>query len=57
MPIGMIERVIAEAAPRGLREVIPSTMGEPLLYQDFDRILALCREHRVKLKRRCSRGR
>ena len=49
MPIEMIERVIAEAAPRGLREVIPSTMGEPLLYQDFDRILELCREHRVKL--------
>lgn len=49
MPIAMIERVIAEAAPRGLREVIPSTMGEPLLYKDFDRILELCREHGVKL--------
>jgi glycosyltransferase involved in cell wall biosynthesis/MoaA/NifB/PqqE/SkfB family radical SAM enzyme len=49
MPIALIERVIAEAAPRGLREVIPSTMGEPLLYPDFDRILELCREHRVKL--------
>jgi len=49
MPIELIERVIAECAPRGLREVIPSTMGEPLLYADFDRILALCREHGVKL--------
>lgn len=49
MPIEMIERVIAEAAPRGLREVIPSTMGEPLLYKDFDRILELCREHKVRL--------
>ncbi|MCA9690985.1 MAG: glycosyltransferase, partial [Myxococcales bacterium] len=49
MPIELIERVIAEAAPRGLREVIPSTMGEPLLYSDFDRLLELCREHQVKL--------
>jgi glycosyltransferase involved in cell wall biosynthesis/MoaA/NifB/PqqE/SkfB family radical SAM enzyme len=49
MPIALLERVIAEAAPQGLREVIPSTMGEPLLYQDFDRILELCREHGVKL--------
>jgi len=49
MPIALIERVIAECAPNGLREVIPSTMGEPLLYADFDRILELCREHSVKL--------
>ncbi len=49
MPIEMIERVIAEAAPRGLREVIPSTMGEPLLYRDFDRIIELCHEHGVML--------
>ncbi|HGG57963.1 MAG TPA: glycosyltransferase, partial [Nannocystis exedens] len=49
MPIEMIERVIAEAAPRGLREVIPSTMGEPLLYRDFDRIIELCHEHKVML--------
>lgn len=49
MPIDMIRRVIGEAAGRGLREVIPSTMGEPLLYDDFEEILALCREHKVKL--------
>lgn len=49
MPIALIERVIAEAAPRGLREVIPSTMGEPLLYDDFERIVELCRAHGVKL--------
>lgn len=49
MPIELIRRVIAEAAPHGLREVIPSTMGEPLLYEHFDEILDLCREHGVKL--------
>jgi glycosyltransferase involved in cell wall biosynthesis/MoaA/NifB/PqqE/SkfB family radical SAM enzyme len=49
MPVALIERIIAEAAPRGLREVIPSTMGEPLLYDDFERIIELCRAHGVRL--------
>jgi len=49
MPIELVRRVIAEAAPHGLREVIPSTMGEPLLYEDFDAILDACRAHGVKL--------
>lgn len=49
MPFGMIERVIAEAAPHGLREVIPSTMGEPLLYEHFEDILDLCDSYGVKL--------
>ncbi len=49
MPIELVRQIIAEAAPHGLREVIPSTMGEPLLYEHFDEILALCLDHRVKL--------
>ena len=49
MPFEMIERVVAEAAPRGLREIIPSTMGEPLLYTEFDKILDLCHRYGVKL--------
>jgi len=49
MPIELIERVIKEAAPLGLKEIVPSTMGEPLLYPDFERILALCAEYGVKL--------
>ncbi len=49
MPIALIEKIIAEAAPLGLREVIPSTMGEPLLYNDFERILELCQRYQVKL--------
>ncbi len=49
MPFSMIERVIAEAAPKGLREIIPSTMGEPLLYEHFDDILGLCHRYGVKL--------
>lgn len=49
MPFEIIEKVVAEAAPRGLREIIPSTMGEPLLYDRFEDILDLCRRHGVKL--------
>lgn len=49
MPFEMIERVVAEAAFHGLREIIPSTMGEPLLYEHFEGILDLCSRYRVKL--------
>lgn len=49
MPVDLIERIIAEGAANGLKEVIPSTMGEPLLYEHFDRIVELCKEHQVML--------
>ncbi|MCK6524057.1 glycosyltransferase [Myxococcota bacterium] len=49
MNIEMIERVLRDSKGTGLREIIPSTMGEPLLYKDFERILGLCHEHGVKL--------
>lgn len=49
MSIDLIRQVVADAAPHGLREIIPSTMGEPLLYDDFEEILALCATHDVKL--------
>ncbi|MDB4929959.1 MAG: glycosyl transferase group 1 [Myxococcaceae bacterium] len=49
MPIELLERIVAEAAPNGLREVIPSTMGEPLLYEHFERIVDVCKAHGVRL--------
>ena len=49
MSIGLIRRVMEESRDTGLREIIPSTMGEPLLYQHLDEILDLCAEHGVKL--------
>lgn len=49
MPFDLLARTVAEAAPRGLTEIIPSTMGEPLLYDAFDGILDLCRVHGVRL--------
>ncbi len=49
MPFEMIERIVADAAPHGLEEIIPSTMGEPLLYDQFEDILDLCKRYGVKL--------
>jgi MoaA/NifB/PqqE/SkfB family radical SAM enzyme len=49
LPFPVIERVVSSAAPHGLREIIPSTMGEPLLYQDFDDILALVKSYSLKV--------
>lgn len=50
MPIELVRRVIADAAAAGeLREIIPSTMGEPLLYEHFEDILTLCPQYGVRL--------
>ena len=49
MDVGLIRRVLADSAGTPLREIIPSTMGEPLLYRDFDEILELCAQYGVKL--------
>ncbi|MBM94479.1 MAG: radical SAM protein [Oceanospirillaceae bacterium] len=44
MDVRLLERIVREAAHLGIREIIPSTMGEPLLYPHFDRFLDLCSE-------------
>ncbi|WP_405323642.1 hypothetical protein [Fibrobacter sp.] len=47
-----IEKYAAERDVSGrrlLREVIPSTMGEPLLYSHFDELLELCRTLEIPL--------
>lgn len=50
MDFNIIENVTNEAVQLGnLREIIPSTMGEPLLYREFERIIELCKETGVKL--------
>ena len=49
MPIELLRRVVEDAAANGLREIIPSTMGEPLLYKHFDEILAIRAQHGVRL--------
>lgn len=49
MPIDTIRKVIKEAAGTPLREIIPSTMGEPLMYKNFDEIITICHEYGLKL--------
>ncbi len=49
MDIDLIRRILAESEGTALREIIPSTMGEPLLYRHFDEIIDLCAHYGVKL--------
>jgi glycosyltransferase involved in cell wall biosynthesis/MoaA/NifB/PqqE/SkfB family radical SAM enzyme len=49
MDIAMLRRVLESCRGTRLREIIPSTMGEPLLYKHFDEIIDLCAEFGVKM--------
>jgi len=49
MPIETIRRVMEERKGTPLREIIPSTMGEPLIYKDFEEIIDLCHEYGVQM--------
>jgi MoaA/NifB/PqqE/SkfB family radical SAM enzyme len=42
MPIELLRRVLEDSRDMPLREIIPSTMGEPLIYDHFDDIIDLC---------------
>jgi MoaA/NifB/PqqE/SkfB family radical SAM enzyme len=49
MPIELVRRVLDEGREGPLREVIPSTMGEPLLFRDLDALVDLCAARGVGL--------
>lgn len=49
MDIAMVRRVLESCRDTRLREVIPSTMGEPLLYEHFEEFIDLCREFQVQM--------
>ncbi len=49
MDFNLIEKVIKDTINFGLREIIPSTMGEPLLYPDFKKLLDLVKKYGLKL--------
>jgi len=49
MAIHVLEQVLGELKHSPPRELIPSTMGEPLLYQHFDRIVELCQLYGIRL--------
>lgn len=49
MDPGIISEVISSASSHGLKEIIPSTMGEPLLYRHFDTLLEMVDKHGLKI--------
>lgn len=49
MPLDLLEKTLKQAVSLGVTEVIPSTMGEPLLYKHFNTIIDYCREYHLKL--------
>jgi MoaA/NifB/PqqE/SkfB family radical SAM enzyme len=49
MPKEWLERIFQEAKALGVKEIIPSTMGEPLIYKHFNRIVELCYEYDIKM--------
>jgi len=49
MPFEWIEQIFHQAKALGVQEIIPSTMGEPLLYKGFDRLFELSRQTGIKI--------
>jgi glycosyltransferase involved in cell wall biosynthesis/MoaA/NifB/PqqE/SkfB family radical SAM enzyme len=49
MDFDVVKRVVIELAPRGLEEILPSTMGEPLLYPHFRQLLEVAARSGVKV--------
>ncbi|WP_215216381.1 MULTISPECIES: radical SAM protein [Candidatus Rhabdochlamydia] len=49
MDIDLMRKVLEESKGSPLKEIIPSTMGEPLLYRHFEKIIDLCHEFNVKM--------
>lgn len=49
MDISLVRKVLESCKGTRLREVIPSTMGEPLLYDQFDEFISLCTEFGVRM--------
>lgn len=48
MPRQWLEPIFQQARAMGIREIIPSTMGEPLLYKDFDYMLSLYKKYNIR---------
>lgn len=49
MPFATVEDIFEQASKLGVKEIIPSTMGEPLLYKQFDQIFELSDKHGIKI--------
>ncbi len=50
MSVDLIEKTLEEVKAYGsVKEIIPSTMGEPLMYKEFEKIISLCESYQVML--------
>ncbi len=49
MKFSTVEDIFHQAANLGVKEIIPSTMGEPLLYKEFDKIFELAQVQGIKI--------
>lgn len=49
MKFQTVEDIFLQAEKLGVKEVIPSTMGEPLLYKGIEGIFELSQKHKIKI--------
>ena len=49
MPEKWLEPIFEQAKALGVKEIIPSTMGEPLIYKYFNTIVDLCYQYGIKM--------
>jgi organic radical activating enzyme len=49
MDFAIIEKVVQAFLPLGLKEIIPSTIGEPFLYSRFEDFLKLAKKYNLKV--------
>ena len=49
MKFETVEAIFLQAEKLGVKEIIPSTMGEPLLYKEFDKIFELAEQKNIKI--------
>lgn len=49
MDFEIIRKTVEDLADKGLKEIIPTTMGEPLYYKHFQEMLDLCERTGVKM--------
>lgn len=49
MEFSTVQDIFDQAERLGVREIIPSTMGEPLLYKQFDQLFELAAQKNIKI--------
>lgn len=49
MPKEWLELIFEQAKKIGVKEMIPSTMGEPLIYKHFAHFIELCYKYKIKM--------